>query len=425
MCFYPILCRSMISTNFKTFLFWIAGGIVGGVWFFVLMGKWPMQAVSTNTVGEQWFTTQSVQADFGNLSCHFDENDVATSMPSIIVGGKASDYLASFDLNAYGADMLVKDIEISVKVGSQDFALAFKEAILFDEEGNELQRELIHKSEVRFNEVKANGGVDFIISKDATAKLYVSLVASLIWKNENWMEAGTYNLRMWVAHETLNPNNDIPAGALPEITYCDGQSKDFMTRAVAISSVDLVTSAGPVSLPSYLSHGISNKLGIVKVVADSWDNNDPNDASSINIVLDTLRVEFENGTEDPVAGVTLKKGNKKVTTTPQTVAAGTTVVEFDMTELSADADNVIQKWQTVYFVIEGTPVVDDKSESIRINLSDLYGGANASFEYYADFAGALTTNAIYLESDYIEWVLLEDNFDARVDSFSKTTNDER
>ena len=258
------------------------------------------------------------------------------------------------------------------------------------------------------NEIEtASGGGDFIIT-EGDVNLYVSLVASLIGKNQNGVEAGAYNLSMSVQQaEGVSSNDDVATTITP--VNCGGSSEDFMNRAVAISSVDLVSSAGTTSLPTYLSNGVSNKLGIVKVVADSWDNNDPADASSINIELDTLRVEFENGTEDPVAGVTVKKVGKTLTTTPQAVAAGTNIVVFDMTELSADSDNIIQEGQTVYYVIEGTPVVDDNSESIRINLSDLYGGANASFEYYGDFAGALTTDAVYLEDSEIDGILLVDN----------------
>jgi len=345
--------------------------------------------------------------NFGILTCDFDVNDDDTDVPSIILGGDESDYLASFEFNAQNEDIWVRDILITASP-APNFVDAFEEVVLDDENGNELYREIITSNAMYLNEIEtASGNADFIIA-EGDVNLYVSLVASLIGKNLNGEEAGAYDLSMSIQQaEGVSSDDDIATTIVP--VNCGGSSEDFYTRAVAISTVDLVSSAGSTSLPTYLSNGVSNKLGIVKVVADSWDNNDPADASSINIELDTMRVEFENGTEDPVAGVTAKKVGKTLTTTPQAVAAGTNIVVFDMTELSADSDNIIQKGQTVYYVIEGTPVVDDNSESIRINLSDLYGGANASFEYYGDFVGALTTDAVYLEDSEIDGILLVDN----------------
>ena len=359
--------------------------------------------VNVTSVGTRTMTI----TNFGTLACDFDVNDEETDVPSIVLGGEESNYLASFEFNAQNEDIWVRDILITA-APALDFVSAFEEVILSDEDGNELYREIVTSNAMYLNEIEtASGGGDFIIT-EGDVNLYVSLVASTIGKNQNGMEAGAYNLSMSVQQaEGVSSNDDVATTITP--VNCGGSSEDFMTRAVAISSVDLVSSAGTTSLPTYLSNGVSNKLGIVKVVADSWNNNDPADASSINIVLDTMRVEFENGTEHPVAGVTVKKVGKSLTTTPQNVAAGTNIVVFDMTELSADSDNVIQKGQTVYYVIEGTPVIDDDSESIRINLSDLYGGANASFEYYGDFAGALTTDAVYLEDSEIDGVLLVDN----------------
>lgn len=359
--------------------------------------------VNVTSVGTRTMTI----TNFGTLACDFDVNDEETDVPSIVLGGEESNYLASFEFNAQNEDIWVRDILITA-APALNFVSAFEEVILSDEDGNELYREIVTSNAMYLNEIEtASGGGDFIIT-EGDVNLYVSLVASTIGKNQNGMEAGAYNLSMSIQQaEGVSSNDDVATTISP--VNCGGSSEDFMTRAVAISSVDLVSSAGTTSLPTYLSNGVSNKLGIVKVVADSWNNNDPADASSINIVLDTMRVEFENGTEDPVAGVTVKKVGKSLTTTPQNVAAGTNIVTFDMTALSGASDNVIQKGQTVYYVIEGTPVVDDNSESIRINLSDLYGGANASFEYYGDFGGALTTDAVYLEDSEIDGILLVDN----------------
>lgn len=345
-------------------------------------------------------------SNFGTLTCDFDVNDEETDIPSIVLGGEESDYLASFEFNAQNEDIWVRDILITA-APAPNFVDAFEEVVLADEDGNELYREIITSNAMYLNEIEtASGAGDFIITEGDT-NLYVKLVASLIGKNLNGMEAGAYNLTMSVQQaEGVSSDDDIATNVSP--VNCGGGSEDFYSRAVAISNVDLVSSAGTTSLPSYLSNGVSNKLGIVKVVADNWDNNDPADASSINITLDTLRVEFENGTEDPVANVTVKKVGKTTTTTPQNVAAGTNIVSFDMDgDLGVDA--TIQKGQTVYYVIEGTPVIDDTDESIRINLSDLYGGGNASFEYYGDFGGSATTDAVYLEDSEIDGVLLVDN----------------
>lgn len=358
--------------------------------------------VIVNSAGTRLITI----SNFGTLSCDFDVNDEATDIPSIVLGGDESNYLASFEFNAQNEDIWVRDILVTASP-APNFVDAFEEVVLDDEDGNELYREIITSNAMYLNEIETASGADYIIS-EGDVNLYVSLVASLIGKNLNGEEAGAFNLSMSVQQaEGISSTDDIATNVSP--VNCGGTSQDFMSRAVAISNVDLVSSAGTVSLPSYLSNGVSNKLAIIKVVADTWDNNDPADASSINIVLDTLRVEFENGTEDPVAGVTIKKVGKTTTTTPQAVAAGTNIITFNMTELAGPSDNVIQKGSTVYFVIEGTPVVDDNSESIRINLSDLYGGGNASFVYYGDFVGAATTDAVYLEDSEIDGILLVDN----------------
>jgi hypothetical protein len=79
------------------------------------------------------------------------------------------------------------------------------------------------------------------------------------------------------------------------VAACTGMSEEFSTRSVAISTVDLVSSAGSISVPTQISNGVSNNLAIIAVTADASNNTDTN-GTDLDLALQTINVQFENGT---------------------------------------------------------------------------------------------------------------------------------
>jgi hypothetical protein len=252
------------------------------------------------TVNTQSPRTVTIE-DFGTLTCNFDLSDSSVEDPTIVLGGTTSDLLGSWEITADNEPIWVRDIEFTA-VGA-GFSTSFDEVLLLADDGvTELYSEFVFSNVMYLNEVNGVGGGDFIVD-EGTENVYVKLVASPINKTEGDTEGGPFYITMDIAEaEGVSSSEDLPA------VSCTDQTEDFFARAVTISDVDLVSAVGSSpKLPSVLSQGIANNIGIIMLQADTWTNKNPANNEAIDAEIYQIQVEIENSTGGPLNNVNIRR----------------------------------------------------------------------------------------------------------------------
>ena len=331
-----------------------------------------------------------VVAGAGSLTVSTDNTDSETDKAKNILANTTSSFVASFEFTAKNEGVLVKDLTLT-QTGASALKNAVSTVILYgNDKVTELGRQTVTSNTVAFD------NVNFTVA-EGTQNVYVKVITSKQGKDAAGSQTADLQFTLDVTDaEGVSSRKVVTAIDTNSVSTA---STKFSVLPVRVSNVTFADSFGGVARTAKLVSG-TNNLAIVKVTTDSSTNTDDTDGGSLKTQLTemTLDVTTLFGTAlansgTTLASVTIEKINGStgsVSSSGNTVSAGSGQFVFNMTQLGTDSD--IENGSEVYYVVKATITkssTTDNDDYVKAQFNALSG----QFKYKSD-STALNNTAV-------------------------------
>lgn len=291
-------------------------------------------------------------AGAGTLSIVADNSDSETDRPRHALGGVESEFVASFEITANDEGVEIEDAVLLVSGDVANFTDAILEVVFYDDDKTtELYRETISNTLGTFTGFSGTvlNNINLDIPEGST-NIYVTIIPDEIGDNRNGTQTADMFFGLYVRTtdaEGTDSGKDLSSNVLSTL------SRAFDVIPVHISNLEISEEDenGTTIVDGELN-STTEKLAVVNITANSWDNTSP-DGSESEIIINELALNVSTSNLSGVAADDFRL--RRLNDSSDSAITGATFVgnllTFDLANGFTN-DNLLDSGEEVSFVIE-------------------------------------------------------------------------